>query len=1541
MPTTIAQGSSNFIQHKSINELDLVENELINALINPSHITDYSESTSNDNNFKILTDANATVAVLHTNAAQASSDCVSSITFDGDSANDCFTLNEQNSTILKAETITDTVTSPDNGVIFSSSSKITLTENDSDANTIKANDYLRKLNKEKTPNNRVVFSSMNTNALGVEGKILAYDLSSFEANYKTIPNANTFSSDNITVEYNRPVDTNNYDYKLYKVTHDAAKFNTVADTNSKVTTQTFNELKDNSNYSYTDITGDSYNNPNLSNTSSGYVKIETTGVEKSLSLEGTSPYFAESDLVNNKLNDLEHSSLNDLTFLNTYKMPDSVTFKLLPSSFSFGSTANIPSVDSEADELEEDALYIQSEEEVLPSGAGSTNGSVTFDSTDRVDSTTIINGLNLNPQVVYKSDGNTELIALPSKLMTDKTVTRSIERLQKATLSGNNTADRKSNNNNVDLYTDANNYTLTKGFIDSSNSSYLIEVKATTPMELGVEHHNNILLDPQANGNNLTIKTINVTGHSQSGLAKDYQISLIKNLLKSEPIISDSDVSIDYPNTIINASSLDTDGPIQYADILSLTSLTYTQKYDLVYPTSRELKLGRENIKNVLVNAIDSDENTLEGNVQFNIDSNHIVFSNYSSTVEGTLKTVNYTIKFHAALSGINNSDVELSVPISYSYDNVTGVISPGLHVQSFNITFNVSELFTHKAILQLQNSEGIWYDVSDKLIDLRLDDQFTLSGENITVDVSYLPLADQLVPIRDYLVTLRVLPESSGYTARRALLNNQTNLDIYTGLDQFQKAQPNIVSFFLNSNIVTTSPTVTITVEEGTYPTEDNFNLTVSGNTVKITGSPSDKTFYLLCLRTHLVKVTDTSANGTLSELGYKNYLLGNSSGLTKLDDGIYVNLTNIASGNTAKISYGSFSLKADKYTGVAYSGQNTQDHNGINHIINDSVHGKDSNNNIYLWNTPAGTVNVNENTVNLVTFGLVSKIYRGYKNGSNIQIVRGGISVLGQLGNIEDENQLIETQTVTVPSPGAPTLLTFNFGHNFGFNLKLTNTSNVEQSVTFTINKNTLKLTVHTDGISPDLTETISTPSRYNLSSVFSTSANVSFVDLLTMYNLSSIQSSTMVLNYIQGDHIIAKSSIYSTSSNSDLESDINSYVNEITFELVQTITDSNIRSVITPSFVMDNSFISLIFSNTNYNRVNASTKYICVAPLVAKLSLKTAKNTVTTRYLLFDKNTPSQQSVELDVTDGITSKHDIKTTHIFSSIVSQQPVAENFIFKPHTHLIKGCAEYINGDLSQYYNSASGVFIITFEQNGVMSGESLVHLTVSSNYNLRRVYKLDIVPRPNFMVTLYQLNSYLDTNRVIKHYITKYDSVPMYNDDETVNTSANSENGYIVKFTPSNGFVIKFDNQPSNLVPAFNESTANNWPSVDVPTVSESDYTVTQLTNLPDFLDFVVQVKGEDGISKLRNLLTPLVDKADIVRIYAPDAFVVKSQTGEAVLRVSPNGKLIVPDIVTNLIEIVDSRSSSDVNGINGGFTQVYNSTAQLAPNKASLSS
>ena len=1001
-------------------------------------------------------------------------------------------------------------------------------------------------------------------------------------------------------------------------------------------------------------------------------------------------------------------------------------------------------------------------------------------------------------------------------------------------------------------------------------------------------------------------------------------------------------------------------GPVSYADF---PANTYTQSYSLVFPTVGELAGGILRPQQVLINGYNASGAQLNNQAMvMSLCSSN--FSGLSLQTIGQQTTISYNLVIDVALSGLkpfdcrnvagsqNSGSMYVNIPVSYTVTNNGGgyVYTNGIPSASVNVTFLTQQLYTHKVHMQGLtaiapgglNMTASWVDTFNYVnpttynvnqywyVDLRESyDILTFSAVNgndvpYTFSFALYPQVSLSAPsfTNTYYVE-QFASKPSGWSAQIYDLNNQANLQAsgFNGL-----SYDNIVSVVNNPFSVYTTPTVVVT-DVGGQSSSINVNTAPGVNVTfyLVNSASGNSPIYFVYTANALVQSV-AGWNGTI------NALVPNGT-TTAIAPGVYINSANISNGGHAVGDWiSTITLTKDQYYGSAYIGQTGMPYNGWQPIP-DPVAGVS----VLI---PAS---LNPTYPTGVTTQLQTPYVRGfgYQNGGEqLLFIRSGISANAVFGPFVDNSNVGIAQAAI----NTPSVLTFNFGQNFGINLALSANPIVNSLTTFNANKTSV--TAVYQGVTYS---SVDSPSLQILNLVQPVGTSVPWIENLYLNSFFVAgASNTLRIDYQQAP--VSFSSANYFTNNAGLNG--RQAVEGASYTLRAAFTDNQIVNA--PSNVVGVDQVFTDFDLAYMLRKQAKAFYITVAPIDVRLGLLTAPNffnnpTMSYWYVSLNSNSVPVTGVSVD---GLTAPYNFLVQYDQQLAKATPPSTSDFMFFNDIYSLRGSQDsgvnwvnyFTNADLFNGSNIPSSITVaplpnnsysITFQQTGYApSSGDVVVLTFSGLY-MQPLFggawsaPISVTPATLSYLAQYELNfSVNNTSKLIQPIVTKYTS-QVYNSNYLTNLT--STNGYYTQLTCA--AAQQLNNPVSVAGLPYQYLNATQYPLVSSnPLIVNPTFSAIPL---PANMDLAYQVKnGATGSAYYFQWMAVqagnFVD-AKVVSLFAKDQMVVTDYAGNLSMRVGPDGHFYAGDISTYSIAMNDNQSANPP-AINGLLAPILNSDVNL---------
>jgi hypothetical protein len=406
-------------------------------------------------------------------------------------------------------------------------------------------------------------------------------------------------------------------------------------------------------------------------------------------------------------------------------------------------------------------------------------------------------------------------------------------------------------------------------------------------------------------------------------------------------------------------------GPVSYEDF---TSGTYTQEYNLIFPSANDVANGNLRVQGARIDAYDNNGQRINTRPSYNVTLNRanitgLCLNSCAGSIPGVqdiLVTCNVLVD--VSLSGLKPFDASaygtaanlgsmfVNIPLSYTVTNTNGVYSwpngivPEMKVR---VNFNSNHLYTHRMSLQGQpdpnaqwadldtstqtNQSGQPYNVtciSAWYVDLResYDILTYTASELYNLNVCLYPQQDdQADPVYNSPFIIPLSTAATGWTGVYCdLTNSQVNRDLLRGLSLSQIQYVLDEPMPLNVNNIPTPAvkiplTTTVTdVGNGAMVTVTDGQVTFQ---VNIGQTGRNSSVYFMYVADALI---GTKTESTTVPPYYANFMFYNNSYLP-IDAGVYISSGTVTSqGRSVGQSIATITVLPDSYNASAYSGQN-----------------------------------------------------------------------------------------------------------------------------------------------------------------------------------------------------------------------------------------------------------------------------------------------------------------------------------------------------------------------------------------------------------------------------------------------------------------------------------------------------------------------------------------------------------------------------------------------------------------------------------------
>ena len=1014
-------------------------------------------------------------------------------------------------------------------------------------------------------------------------------------------------------------------------------------------------------------------------------------------------------------------------------------------------------------------------------------------------------------------------------------------------------------------------------------------------------------------------------------------------------------------------------GPVPYEDF---PATSYTQTYELVFPTVGELAGGIMRVQQVKVNGYDNNGTLLNAQPQMitlgrpNIQD---LCLNTCNTGIPDLQqvTVTCSVIVDVSLSGLkafdpvyypynvttatqNAGTMYVRIPLTYTINNNGGSYSYANGTPSATVTirFDSRNLYTHQLRFQGLTAVSLtpgpnvtarWVDMSDFsssrynitgsptwFVDLRESyDILTFTAPTLyTMNFALYPQVSQSAPTVSnvpYVIPIGAL--STGWGGSLWNLENSVNANLCNGLDL-----ASMIS--LTSNPLSVSSTLNVTSSSVTIGnTVDTVTILGTGGvycTFTIESAQGMQPIYFTFTNKGLVTINDN-----FSQSANLYHTLMSNSVNYPLYNGVYINSSTVASANHAVgDSIAVLSLNKDRFVGTAYTGQTGQSYNTLGYI-------PDS-----LALIPPTFV---QGMVTYTTTELTSTIYRGYANGSSYTFNRGNMTVNAMMGNY--------TQTVVIAPPpqGGSTLITLDLGQNFGIKLNLNNTVSGSQLTVFTVNKTNVNVSYEGVGYAY-----VGGQSLKILNLIQSTNNVVPWVELLYLNNFFVPSTNNLLINYNQAPVILSSSQYNCT---------VNGYNGQqaVANAAYTQVSSQDVVSAVT---LADNQ-ISYAFNANYLLRNQAKNFYVTLAPVDVAISHYTGSGVgqgvqTVTRYMSLNLNTKSYTVV----VDGLNAPYnlgvgfnvrDFKVGGVYASSNWQYNKnlyalrgyrVQNPTPSDYTYYFQNSVDFSNPPTDTWWTQNftlttltsgvyNGFYNLAFQQyDYAPSSGDIVNLTFNSalirpRYNGAWSTPIVVSPATNSYMIQYELTFATNvTSKLIQPVITKYVS-QSYPSDYVGTGQVNTAQGYY------NHPQIAYSQQLTTPVSVaglpYQFQNASYFPAQSNGSISSTSW---QYINSPNNykLDLAYRISnGTTGTNYYKNWMSlPPGNFIDVklLSIFAKDQLVIEDYAGNLSMRVGPDGHFYAGDVSTYSVALTDNQSGyPSYNPINGIITPILNSDNNLS--------
>ena len=1047
---------------------------------------------------------------------------------------------------------------------------------------------------------------------------------------------------------------------------------------------------------------------------------------------------------------------------------------------------------------------------------------------------------------------------------------------------------------------------------------------------------------------------------------------------KGSSVVNATNVNVVVGNATYNAASLNFgdgnstggslsykvayngNGPVPYEDF---PTTSYTQKYELVFPTDGELAGGIMRVQQVRVNGYNASNVLLNAQAQViqlgrdNIQD--LCLNSCNTTIPGLQQiTVTCSIVVDVSLSGLKAFDAAVApgagnagtmyvrIPLQYVIDNNGGSYSyaNGTPSATVSVQFVSNQLYTHQLKFQGLSTEGItggstitsqWVDVGDYAqgprynitasgawyVDLResYDILTFTAGSLYTINFALYPQVSQIAPTVSnvpYVIPLGSSP--TGWAGSLWDLTNNVNVDLADGL-----SLANMIS--LTSNGSSVSNALNITSSGGMGQPEVVSVLGTGGVTCTfiINNAAGVQPIYFAFTTKALVHANDNV--NTPAPNPSAHHLLMSNNVNTLLSQGVYITSSSVAStGHAIGDSIATISLYKDRFVGTAYTGQTGQSYNTLGYIPDN------------LELIPTSFV---EGMVTYTTTGLSSTVYRGYANSSSYTFIRSNMSVDALMGNYT------QTLAISPPPQGGNTQFTLDLGQNFGIKLQLNNTVSGNQLTVFTVNKTNVNVSYEGAPYSY-----VGGQSLQVVNLIQSVGALVPWVELLYLNNFFVVSTNSLAINYVQAPVVLASAQYNCTTNGS-------SGLNAVQNAVYSPVSSQDVTSAQT---LADNQ-ISYAFSSSYLLRNQSKNFYVTLAPLDVAVAHYTGTSVngavqTATRYMSLNANIKSY-SVAVD---GLTAPYNLGVEFDMTAFKAGGAYpASNWVYNHNLYALRGSAtnaapwhdyfqasvDFTNPPTDAWWtanftlttlNSGvyNGFYNLAFLQNGFSSGSGDIVNLVFNSALIRPVYNagwsnsITVSPATNSYMDQYELVfSTNATTKLIQPIITKYHSVS-YPSDYVGTGQVNTTQGYYNNLVCLTATQLQTAVSVAGLPYQF--QSASYFPAQSNGNVASTTWaSITAPTNL----DLIYRVSnGTTGTNYYKNWmsLSPgnFID-VKLLSIFAKDQLVVEDYAGNLSMRVGPDGHFYAGDVSTYSVALSDTQSNPVINGL---YVPIFNSDNNL---------
>lgn len=667
-------------------------------------------------------------------------------------------------------------------------------------------------------------------------------------------------------------------------------------------------------------------------------------------------------------------------------------------------------------------------------------------------------------------------------------------------------------------------------------------------------------------------------------------------------------------------------GPVSYEDF---TSGTYTQEYNLIFPTANDVANGNLRVQGARIDAYDNSGARINAS-SYNVTLNRanisgLCLNSCATTIPGVqdiLVTCNVLVDvslsglkpFDAATYGTsaNLGSMFVNIPISYTVTNTNGIYSwpngivPEMKVR---VNFNSNHLYTHRMSLQGQpNPMASWADLDTSItnnvtcvsawyVDLResYDILTYTASELYNLNVCLYPQQDDgAPPIYNSPFVIPLSTSATGWTGVYCdMTNSQVNRDLLRGLSlpqiQYVLDDPNpmdVNGFVQQAVKIPLSPIVTdvgdgamVTVSDGLVTFQINIGQT--GNNGSI---------YFMYFADALIG-TETESTTVLPY--YANFMFYSGSYLP-IDAGVYISSSTVTTpGRSVGESIALITVLPDQYNALAYTGQTGANYNTLARIGASPYQPQSPGGNIVLIPSelPAPVVGG-------VTTQMLSSVSRGYPTAQYV-FTRSNMSLNATFGTYS------QSLSLTPPTIGTPTYITLamnqpSIGYNFNILLRLDAASTSNATTIFTANKTMVNVSYDGDAYSYHTTPSLPTSVKV-LDMVDGVTNQVPWIETLYLNNFFVAGSSNSLnVNYLQAPLIVSVNDTTYQCTNTSINA--GTFVAGLSYTQTQSITDANL---VANSYVIAEDQVKFTYSPSYVLRNAAKSFYVTVAPVDVRLT------------------------------------------------------------------------------------------------------------------------------------------------------------------------------------------------------------------------------------------------------------------------------------------------------------------------------------------------